>query len=94
MIEDTDNAGFTDRASVEVLHTILARQIDGLDACHRIHDLLRLLLVLALALHDVDLVADEDLDWSLACTLALSDPLLDALKSRSLRHIEQINDSC
>ena len=89
MIEDADDAALADGASVEVLHAVLACQVDGLDSRDRIGNLSPLL---ARILHDVDLVSDKDLDRRLASTFALADPLLNPFEGLSLCNVKQVDD--
>lgn len=88
MVEDLHDIAFADRAGLEILHAVFAREVNSLDAGDRIDDLRTLLG----ALQNVNLIADEDLDRRLAGTLTLTDPLLDAFEGRPLADIKQINN--
>lgn len=98
VVEHLDDAGLADGASLKVFHAVLPRHVDGLVLGDWIDYLLGFLggdLASAhalIGLHDVDLVAHQDLDRYLAGALALCDPLLNAFERRSLGDIEQIDD--
>lgn len=105
VVEDLHDACLADAARLEVLHSILSGEVDGLDFRDRVADLGGLLVQLLLLadslvagaarrlLEDVDLVANENFDGYLASSLALSDPLLDSVERRPLGDVEQVDDS-
>ena len=88
MIEDLDDAAFADRAGLEILHTVLAGEVDGLDPGDGI-DNLRAFLG---ALQDIHLIPDENFDRRLAGPFTFTDPLLDSFEGRPLTDVEQVND--
>ena len=98
MVEYLNYASLSNRASLKVLHAVLARHVDCLILRHWVDHLLRFLLLrlsaahALIGLHDINLIAYQDLDGNLACTLALCDPLFDALEGRPLRHIKEVNN--
>ena len=99
MVKNLNYRGLSDRASLEIFHTVFSGQINGFHFGHWVRNLLSFFVLaltafVTLLLNYVDLIAHEDFDWDLTGSLALGDPLLDSLKSRSLSDIEQVNDSC
>jgi len=99
VVKNLNYRGLSDRASLEIFHTVFSGQINGFHFGHWVRNLLSFFVLaltafVTLLLNYVDLIAHEDFDWDLTGSLALGDPLLDSLKSRSLSDIEQVNDSC
>ena len=96
MVKHLNNRSFSNRASLKVLHAVLASECDCLYLRDRVvaSSSTRLVLLLSVGtLSQVDHVADEDFDWDIAA-ITLINPLLDLLKTASLRDIEHEQASC
>ena len=90
MVKHLNDRGFSNRASLEVLHAVLARESDCLHLGDRVVASGSTSLVLLLrvgSLSQVDHVADEDFDGDIAA-ITLINPLLNLLETATLRNIE------
>ena len=90
VVEHLNDRSLSNRASLEVLHAVLASEGDRLHLRDRVVTGGGPRLVLLLSVGpggQVDHVADEDLDGDIAA-ITLINPLLDLFETASLRNIE------
>jgi hypothetical protein len=92
MVKDLDDACFSDTAGLKVFHSILPCKVYSFNFCNRVGDLVCALRLLGLALKEINLVSNQDLDWNFTCSLTLCNPLFDSFESRSLTDVKQVND--
>ena len=90
MVKHLNDRSLSNRASLEVLHAVLASEGDCLHLCHRVIASSSTSLVLLLSvrsLSQVDHVTDKDLNRDIAA-VTLIDPLFNLLETASLCDVE------